>query len=189
MFMCAPPCVCVYSSHDCVDDISGQSVFCLLFVSSVSPLAGGYISHSPNFWQTVICLCFPCQNDGPVVLTSGRHYSLDKKQISREEDGKRRIFRQTKWYHYTVVSMNERKLMIFVLLQHRCCGRVSDVDPAQMWLMIKTLNYRPWLSSEMLIQHSPMCSVRVTVASAGNKYGLYLVLCLALTLSFSFRDG
>lgn len=55
---------------------------------------------------------------------------------------------------------------------HRC-GPLSNVDRAQFWLMMKSLNYCPWLSSKMLlIQQSPMCSVRVGEDSVGNKYAL-----------------
>lgn len=53
-----------------------------------------------------------------------------------------------------------------------CCGPVSDVDSTQFWLMMKSLNYCPkccWSSRVCL------CSVRVTEASFGNKYGLCLL--------------
>lgn len=53
-----------------------------------------------------------------------------------------------------------------------CCGPVSDVDSTPFWLMMKSLNYCPkccWSS------RVPLCSVRVTEASFGNKYGLCLL--------------
>lgn len=48
----------------------------------------------------------------------------------------------------------------------------SDVDSTQFWLMMKSLNYCPkccWSS------RVPLCSVRVTEVSFGNKYGLCLL--------------
>lgn len=153
-------------------------------------LPSGYISHSPNFRQTMICLCFARQNDWLVLLTFETNHSetlRTDEQLEGDTGTKREMGGDGKLQKRLRAAPERwKKTSWWAKFTPQChCLFCSCVQcwPSAVRLIVKPLNYCPWLRSKMLlIQQSPLCSVRVRAESVGNKYGLCLVLCFSTDL-------
>lgn len=153
-----------------------QNVFGLLvFVSSVSPLAGGHVTH---FWRIAIRVFLRPQWSTCAAdlwkKPSSAQKTDERLQRDRLHEGELDVQKDRK-HTNNRTSMLSLWMNAKQLLQR--CARGSSVDPGLFEMTMKSLNYSPRLSSKiLLIQQNPMCSVRFRAELFGIKYVLYLVL-------------